>query len=104
MNYQLVFQFEANTIAEFNFLSALEQYLTEALEGDDDAFVDGHDFGMGEYNIFIHTNEPLQIFEKVGELIGKRNPELPFCAGYRSFDEDIYSALWPQSAANFSVA
>lgn len=29
------------------------------------ALVDGHDAGSGEMNIFIHTNDPRRIFEKI---------------------------------------
>ncbi len=104
MKYQLVFQFEARTKADFDFLIDLEEYLVQTLSSDPAALVDGHDFGMGEFNIFIHTDEPREFFDRVGELIGDRYPELTFVAGFRNFDEGDYTPLWPTSSTRFNVA
>lgn len=56
MTYQLVFQFTADTPDDFDHLVALEEKLIEGLNGT--AVVDGHDFGLSEFNIFILTDSP----------------------------------------------
>ena len=50
MRYQLVLQFEPNTMDDFDQLVILEGKLIEELGSV--ATVDGHDFGSGEFNIF----------------------------------------------------
>lgn len=82
----------------------LEDEVTNGLSSHQEAVVDGHDFGLGEFNIFIHTNTPLETFEITGDLLGNLRPELPFAAGYRHFDEDEYKPLWPKGATSFHVA
>lgn len=49
MKYQLVLQFAAASMEDFDRLVALEDRLTGEL--DNRATVDGHDFGLGEFNI-----------------------------------------------------
>ena len=61
MNYQLVIQFEAESLDDFDHLVALEEKI-ESLVGDS-ADVDGHDFGSGTGNIFIITKEPKNTFQ-----------------------------------------
>jgi len=60
MNYQLVLQFTANSMADFDRLLALETTLMESLG--EIGIVDGHDFGSGTFNIFVLTNEPTTVF------------------------------------------
>jgi hypothetical protein len=63
----LVLQFTARTLADFNQLVALEEKLTEHLNGL--AIVDGHDFGQSEFNIFILSDNPVAIFGCVQHII-----------------------------------
>ncbi len=100
--HQLVFQFDASTIEDFDRLSALE--LTIERDLPKGAHLDGHDFGLGEYNVFIHTNDPVSIFETACEMIGQEIPGIAFSAGYRNFNEEEYTVLWPPSLTKFSVA
>jgi hypothetical protein len=51
MKYQLVLQFAAASMEDFDRLAALEEKLIGELE--DLATVDGHDFGLGAFNIFL---------------------------------------------------
>ena len=37
----------------------------------DVGIVDGHDFGSGEMNIFVHTDNPKSAFEKIKALVWK---------------------------------
>jgi hypothetical protein len=100
LEYQLVIQFSATTLDEYDVLIELEA----ALVAEKEMSVDGHDFGMGEFNIFIHTNEPETTFELAAELVDTFKPGIPFSAGYRKFTEEDYISLWPATATSFCIA
>jgi hypothetical protein len=74
----------------------------ESLLDEQDAVVDGHDFGLSEFN--IHASEPRAIVEKVGEAVDARLPGVPFSSDYRDFRHDSYIPLWPLGAETFFVA
>lgn len=61
MKYQLVLQFQGDSLCDYDAMVALEDGLIAAL--DDSANVDGHDVGSGEVNIFIFTDEPKKAFQ-----------------------------------------
>lgn len=61
--YQLVLQFPFSGLTDYDAIIVLEETLIA--EVGNKAFVDGHDAGSGEMNIFIHTNDPRRIFEKI---------------------------------------
>jgi hypothetical protein len=65
MKYQLVLQFFGDSLQDYDALVALEDRLIEALESAH--VVDGHDFGSGEMNIFVHTNDPIAAFARIYE-------------------------------------
>jgi len=100
LKFQLVIQFSATTLADYDALIELET----ALMAEKGICVDGHDFGMNEFNIFVHTNEPKIAFERIRNLIQNDRPELVFAAGFRDFSEDDYIPLWPAELRSFSVA
>ena|ERR1700743_63207 len=100
LKFQLVIQFSATAPDKYDALIELEA----ALIAESGIFVDGHDFGMGEFNIFIHTNEPETTFELAAELIDTFKPGIPFSAGYRKFTEEEYTPLWPATATSFYVS
>ena len=100
--HQLVFQFAASSLDDFDELSNIELAIERSLPNG--AHLDGHDFGMGEYNVFIHTNDPVAIFEPVCEMIDRRNPGIAFSAAYRNFNEDEYTVLWPPSLTKFAIS
>lgn len=60
VRYILVLQWPASTEADFNAPIAMEDRLSDALGKG--ATVDGHDFGSGEMNIFIETEQPVEAF------------------------------------------
>ena len=66
MKYQLVLQFAADSTEDFDRLIELEDRLIEEL---DVATVDGHDFGSGEFNIFVLTDDPVTVFGKAHEIV-----------------------------------
>jgi hypothetical protein len=102
MKYQLVFQFEETAIPDHDSLLAFYDLLEAVLQPT--SVLDGHDIGMGEFNLFVHTDEPQVVFEIVGQAIGTARPELPFASGYRHFDDDEYTPLWPRGSTKFSVS
>jgi hypothetical protein len=100
MKFQLVLQFAAKELSQFDELIALEEKLVESLPLNSE--VDGHDFGSGEFNIFILTDQPHETFVAAQRLIDK-----PFLhelrAGFRECGKDSYFVLWPESLQEFRV-
>jgi hypothetical protein len=56
MRYQLVLQFQAEVVQEFDERVVLEYLLVENLPSPSE--VDGHNFGSGEFDTFILTDQP----------------------------------------------
>jgi len=101
MRYQLVVQFQASSMQDFDRLVALEESLRGALEGF--AEVDGHDFGSGEFDVFVHTDEPKETFERIPEVVNRPQPERHMRAAYRDFDDEGYTILWPPNLKEFKL-
>jgi len=101
MKYQLVLQWPSASAADYDRLISLEEAIRDGL-GDID-IVDGRDFGCGEMNIFIHTDNPKSALEKIKALlaVGKNMRELK--AGYRDFEEDDYKPIYPKGLKSFAV-
>jgi hypothetical protein len=94
--YQLVLQLPGTTQQDYDALLGLEESLADALAGTPHE-VDGHDFGSGTGNIFIHTDDPTGAFALVKEIVSlAAYPVLK--AAYRSFDEDDYQLIWPENS------
>ena len=60
MRYQLVLQFSAEGPQDFETLVDLEKLIAKRLPADSN--LDGHDFGSGEFNIFVLTDRPEESF------------------------------------------
>ena len=101
MNYQLVLQFSASSMAEFDRLVSLETKLLETL--DDTAVVDGHDFGSGTFNIFVLTNEPTATFTQAHQVILDEAIPNELRSAYREATGEDYVILWPSALTEFSV-
>jgi len=101
MKYQVVLQFTAASMDDFDRLVALEDCLIEELDGF--ATVDGHDFGSGEFNIFILTDDPIESFDKAHRIVA--NQEIPNAmrSAYRQVEGEDYLILWPSSLKEFKV-
>jgi len=93
MNYQLVFQFQGNSLGDFDELVALEDQLTEVLG--DSADVDGHDIGAGETNIFIFTSNPARTFVAAKPVLKDSNRLEKVTAAYRDVEDEDYTVIWP---------
>ena len=92
MQFQVVVQFSAADIESFDALVEIEEKLVQALEPEH--IVDGHDFGSGEGNIFIHTNDPPEVMKTVRKCFGRKRMAKTKVA-FRSFDSEDYSWLHP---------
>lgn len=92
MQYQLVLQFPLDEDFDFDALIELETKLTFELGSEHD--VDGHDFGSGEMNIFIHTDNPIEVFKKTALLLNDQLSSI-LKAAYRKIDSDRYTWLNP---------
>lgn len=103
MKYQLVLQFDASSMETFDQLVMFENKLSGELNIDV-AIVDGHDFGLGEFNIFIHTDVPTIVFEKAKQIFKETELHFDLRAGYRDFTSEDYLPIWPSGLTTFQVA
>lgn len=71
MKYQLVLQLGDSSKAAYDKMIELEDLLIEQLG--DLGYVDGHDWGSGTTNIFIHTDDPKSAFNRIQTLPGARS-------------------------------
>ncbi|MFT6433135.1 MAG: hypothetical protein ACJAVI_001177 [Candidatus Azotimanducaceae bacterium] len=92
MQYELVLQFDGAAIKDFDDLLKIELDLGLALGGEH--VVDGHDFGSGEMNIFIHTNKPDEVFKIAKSILATTNVS-EVVAAYRDFDSEDYEVIYP---------
>lgn len=101
MKYQLVLQWSASELPDYDDMIEIEDLLIANLsEGSE---VDGHDAGAGEVNIFVRTDRPEATFEEV-----KTTLQEPLWTGmraaYREFASNTYAVLWPKNLTEFRVA
>lgn len=101
MKYQLVLQFGAALLEDFDRLVALEDQLLVELCGL--ATVDGHDFGLGQFNIFILTDEPVASFSRAHQIVTDQEIQNDMRSAYRELDGEDYVILWPSSLTEFRV-
>lgn len=92
MKYQLVIQFPVTEDFDFDSIIALETRLT--LEMGEGYIVDGHNFGAGEINILIQTDDPEAGYEKAFDMV---NVDLiqTLRVAYREKDTDMFTWLYP---------
>jgi hypothetical protein len=67
------------------------------------AIVDGHDFGSGEMNIFIETDEPARAFAEVQAALSQAPRWADVRAAHREATGDTYTVLWPVGLTEFRV-
>jgi hypothetical protein len=102
VKYQLVLQWSGSSQEDHDAVVTMTDDLEHALG--DAADVDGWDFGSGEMNIFIYTDEPQAalgpakaVLEAHGRVSGLR-------AAYRDVEGDDFTVLWPETLASFEDA
>lgn len=100
MKYQLVLQWSAGEFFDLDALIEIEDTLIGVVGAL--GKVDGHDFGSGEANVFLDTNNPVALFEVLRASVLK--PHLSeIKVGYRKFTEDSFTVLWPPGETTFDV-
>ena len=99
--YQLVVLVKSVRSEDLNWLVQWENDISTQLGPSVD--VDGHDFGSGEFNIFILTSDPTASFRKVQEFVAMRPLPNAMAAAYRQIDSDEYIVLWPPNLSGFSI-
>jgi len=87
---------------DFDELVVLEDLLIEKLPPHSE--VDGHDFGSGEFNIFILTDQPSESFRAAEKTIAHHHPQQTLKAAYRELGQDSFVILWPPSLQDFTVS
>jgi len=102
MKYQLVLQWPASSIKDYDAMIEIEDLLMKNLTEENE--IDGHDAGSGEVNIFIHTDDPKRAFKKVKTILGNRECMIDVRVAYREFSKSEYTILWPRDLAKFKVA
>ncbi|MDO7084224.1 hypothetical protein WNY51_11750 [Pseudocolwellia sp. AS88] len=101
MKFQLVIQFDTSNFDDFDWLIALEDKLELKLGSAHE--VDGHDFGSGEMNIFINTNNPQSALATCKKAIDELTI-LKFIAAYRDFTSEEFTVIYPKNKERvFSV-
>src|SRR5882724_7082827 len=99
MRYQLVIQL---TSPDLDGVIELEDLVRRELG--DLGVVDGHDFGLGEGNVFIHTNGPKLALAHLKGAICHWAKDRIWKAGFRKFTEDEYRSIHPVGLKRFDVA
>lgn len=101
MKYQLVLQWPASSIDDYDALIDIEDVLIGRLSGANE--VDGHDAGSGEMNIFILTDNPTGTFSEVQSILGSRDFWVDARVAYRETAGEEYVVLWPRNLTEFKV-
>ena len=96
MNYQLVLQFNGDTLADYDVMVGIEERLIEDLSHS--AKVDGHDCGSGKTNIFIFTSDPSATFLKVRQTLQREGWLQSVTAAYRQVGGEQFTVLWPEGS------
>jgi hypothetical protein len=97
---QLVLQLVADSLKDYYRLVALEDRLIEELVP---ATVDGHDFGLGKFNIFIFADDPATLFDKAHRIVVEQGVPNVLQSAYREMDGENFTVLWPSSLTEFDV-
>jgi hypothetical protein len=101
MKYQLVLQWSGSSIDDYDEMIELEELLTEVLPDGSD--LDGHDVGMNQVNIFIHTDSPERAFGAVQPALSAHNRLNDARVAFRELSKHDYTILWPSSLQTFEV-
>lgn len=101
MKYQLVLQWPADSIGDYDALVAIENLLMENFSAETQ--VDGHDSGSGDMNIFIYTQHPKKAFDEVKVVLGGHDCWKDLRAAFRKVKDETFTALWPPGLGGFKV-
>lgn len=93
MLYQLVLQFQGDSLPKFLALGELETRIRQILEPGET--FDGLDASIHGTNIFIYTENPAYTFQRVRELFAHAESTIGFTAAYRTVASNTFEILWP---------
>src|SRR5690348_1509196 len=97
MKFQLVLRWAASSREHFDEMVEVEDLLISQLNQQHK--VDGHDFGSGDTNIFVFTNDPQAAFEEISQILVGHRLWQTASAVYREREgEDHEVVLWPKGA------
>ncbi|MGX9773066.1 hypothetical protein ACWYXN_06060 [Janthinobacterium aestuarii] len=99
--YQLIFQWDASTIENFDSIVETESILRKNLQRKHS--VDGHDMGVGEANIFVLTQFPIEAFDESMRILKGQDALIGVRIAYREVLKDDYVILWPEGLLSFDV-
>jgi hypothetical protein len=102
MKFQLVLQWPASSIKDYDAMIEVEDALAKKLSKANE--VDGHDAGSGEVNIFIRTDDPKRAFNEVKAILGSYDFWVDARVAYREIAGSEYTILWPKDLTHFRVA
>ena len=102
--YQLVIQFKwrNHDVTLHDKVLALEDDLIEQLDPDV-VFLDGHDAGSGEMNLFLFTNEPAAAFAQIKPIMTTHSLLQQSKSAYRPIDGEEFVPIWPEELQVFEV-
>ena len=101
MRFQLALQWPVSSLSGFDELLSLEELLEAKLTDQSD--VDGHDFGSGEANIFVLTNDPYRTLKEVRGILSGHKLWPNTVIAYRETLGTEYMVLWPEGMTGFRV-
>jgi hypothetical protein len=101
MRFQVVLQWPLSTFNDFDELMSLEGLLTEKLSKQSE--VDGYDFGSGEANIFVDTDDPYRTLKEVQGALSGHKLGRSVVIAYRETLGTEYAVLWPEGTTGFRV-
>jgi hypothetical protein len=101
MKYRIILQWPGSSIEDYDDLIQIEYSLSKILS--DGSYVDGHDVGSDEVNIFIDCDDPHQTFGEVKAALKSRDEWSNVRIAYRSMEASKYTVLWPSNLHEFKV-
>ena len=101
MNYELVLQWPASSIENYDAMISVEDLLIEELS--DGIDIEGHDGGSGQVNIFIRTDSPDKTFRAVKGILEDRTEWSEIKVAYREIAKSEYTIIWPKNLTKFEV-
>jgi len=101
VQYILVLQWPGSSESDYSALIDMEDQLEGGLAAH--GSLDGHDFGSGEMNIFVETEDPAEAFARVAIVLGDNSRWADLRVGYRVAAGETYEVLWPPTLRDFSV-
>lgn len=103
MKNQLVLQWQLEpSNIDFEDIAQLEEILRRQLPRQQN-YVDGHDYGSGEANIFILTDDPQLSFKQVEGILSSDKRWAHVRVAYRLLSGDDFTVIWPKGLTEFAV-